>query len=345
MDERKIHMKRLTPHISIRIVLVHILTVLPAIYVASPLPAQAFPCNKASTKVERTICANPELKQADDAMERAYFAMRDNLAQRDVGMLRTSQRNWLKYRNITCLAEPNCLRAETQNRTGILNEISRYLPALVPVFMWQLGGKNAYALKFDGVKFAPPATGSQTAGRSAFNREVDRIIADAPWGEKTEDQNISSWENETTLRVNRLTSRMISATASIYDYSGGAHPNSWSTSININLQTGRPLKTGDLFSEKSIDALINDCRDKIIEAKSDWYDGNLEQARADIEETYPNAVRKHVLDMAMWRFTDKGAAINFNSYDIGPYAAGPYSCEFSSEYIKKLIRKPELLEK
>ncbi len=278
-------------------------------------------------------------------MERAYFAMRDNLAQRAAAMLKTSQQNWLNYRNITCLAEPNCLRAETQNRTEILNEVSRFQPALVPVFMWQPGGKNAYALKFDGVKFADPATGDQTAGRSAFNRQVDRVIADAPWGEKTEEQTISSWENETTLRVTRLTSRMISATASTYDYSGGAHPNSWSRSININLQTGQSLKTTDLFSDKTIEVLISDCRDKIINAKSDWYDGNLEQARAEIEETYPNAVKKHVLDMAMWRFTDKGAAINFNSYDIGPYAAGPYTCEFSSEYIKELIRKPELLEK
>ncbi len=338
-------MKLLPPHIPVKIVLVPLLTVLPAIYVASPLPAQAFPCNKATTKVELTICANPEIKQADDEMGRTYFAMKGNLQRKAATMLKTSQQNWLKYRNTTCLAEPNCLRAETQSRTEMLVEISRYQPALVPVFRWQLGGKNAYSLKFDGVKFANPDTGSQSAGRSAFNREVDKTMAKAPWGEKTEDQTMAPWEQEITLRVNQLTRRMISATATIYDYSGGAHPNSWSRSLNINMRTGRPMKTSDLFSEKSIDILISDCRDKIIEAKSNRLSGSIEEARADIEQSYPGAVKTHVRDMATWRFTDKNVSINFNSYAIGPYAAGPFSCEFSTGYIKDLARNSKILER
>lgn len=343
--ERKNRLKLLSSLIPVEISTINLWAFLLAAQLISPLPALAFPCSKASTKVERVICAKPEIKQADDAMEKVYFSLRDNLAPESADMLKSSQKNWLKYRNITCLAEPNCLRAETQSRTEVLAEISRYQPDLVPVFIWQLGGKNAYSLKFDGVKFSYPNTGDQSAGRSAFNREVDRQIAKMPWGEKTENQTISSWEQEINLRINQLSRKMISATATTYDYSGGAHPNSWSNSININLQTARSMKTSDLFSNKSIEVLISDCRDIIIKEKSSRFGDTIEESRTEIEESYPGAVKAHVGDMARWRFTYENISIDFDSYAIGPYAAGPFSCEFSTGYIKNLASNSEILER
>jgi len=71
----------------------------------------------------------------------------------------------------------------------------------------------------------------------------------------------------------------------------------------------------------------------------------LKPARAEIEGSYPGAVKSHVLDMSRWRFGNEGSSINFHSYAIGPYAAGPFSCVFSTNYIKKLAKNPEILEK
>lgn len=338
-------MKLFSPNLPVKVFLVNLLAILPATYVATPRPALAFPCAKASTGTELAICANREVKQADDAMAKAYFTTRDNLAQRSVELLKTSQRNWLKYRNSYCQAEPGCLLDETKNRTVTLEKTSRYQPAMVPVFRWQQGGKNAYFIKFSGMKFAYVDTPGQAAGRSAFNRAVDRTIAEAPWGETTEDQTIGSWEYETNLNVSRLNGKMISASTTIYNFSGGAHPNSWLQSININLQTGRLLKTTDLFSQTAINTLISDCSDIIIEAKSERFGITIEEARADTEQSYRNAVKTHVLDMATWSFTDKGAVINFNPYAIGPYAAGLFTCEFSADYITKLAKNPGILER
>ncbi len=338
-------MKLFNPNIPLGIVLVNLLGILPAVYVTLPLPALAFPCNKAATKTELAICATPKVKQVDAAMERAYFTFRDNLVQRSVALLKTSQRNWLKYRDFLCQAEPNCLLDETRNRAATLAEISSYQPAMVPVFRWQPGGENSYFIRFSGLKFAYSDTTDQSAGRSAFNRAIDRAIAEAPWGETTDDQTIGSWERETDLRVSRLTARMISATATTYDYSDGAHPNSWSRSININLQTGRPMKTGDLFSDTSIKSLISKCSDMIVETKAGRFDSSIEDARVDLEQSYPGAVKSHVLDMSKWRFTKKGAVIGFDPYAIGPYVEGPYSCEFSTKYIMDLASNPGLLQR
>ncbi|MDP4822404.1 MAG: lysozyme inhibitor LprI family protein, partial [Aestuariivirgaceae bacterium] len=62
-------------------------------------PAQAFDCAKAATQVERTICANPELKVADDAMGAAYKALKARLAGDEAAELLQSQRVWLASRN------------------------------------------------------------------------------------------------------------------------------------------------------------------------------------------------------------------------------------------------------
>jgi len=281
------------------------------------------------------------LKKADEAMEKTYFVMRDNLRQSAVAFLKSSQRNWLKYRNSNCQAEPVCLLDETKNRTVTLAKFSRYQPAMIPVFSWQQGGKNAYFIKFSGLKFAFP----DTAGQTAFNRAIDGAIAKAPWRKVTDDQTIGSWEHETDLSLNRLSEKMISVTATTYNFSGGAHPNSWSRSININLQTGSLMKTTELFSDASIKSLISQCRDIIIEAKSQRIGGTIEEARADIEGSYRDAVKAHVLDMSMWSFNDTGATIGFNPYDIGSYAAGPFSCEFSADSIIKLTKNPDVLQR
>jgi len=216
---------------------------------------------------------------------------------------------------------------------------------MVPVFKWQRGGKNSYFIKFSGLKFAYSGTTDQSAGRFAFNRAIDEAIAEAPWGKTTDDQTIGSWEREINLRVSRLTARMISATATMYDFSGGAHPNSWSRSININLQTGRPMTTRGLFSDASIETLISKCSDMIIDTKAGRFGSRIEDARVDLEQSYPGAVKSHVLDMSKWRFTEKGAVIGFDPYAIGPYVEGPYSCEFSTKFIMGLASNPGLLQR
>ena len=50
-------------------------------------PADAFDCARASTAMERAICADPTLKATDDAMSAAYSSLRQRLQGRERGML------------------------------------------------------------------------------------------------------------------------------------------------------------------------------------------------------------------------------------------------------------------
>jgi len=311
------------------------------IFAASTGTARAFECAKATTEVELAICASPKIHSADSAMEEAYFALAERLDVQTAKSFQAEQREWLKYRAAICGGGSQCLLEETENRAGTIKDSAATTPLMLPVFRLQIGSSNTYNVEFDGAKFAAPST----KGQSAYNQAIERLIKEMPFNEVNEFQGTFSYEQETRVSITQLSDRLISAIAYTYDYSGGAHPNSWTTAINIDLQQGRPLKTGDLFSPQAMQTLISDCRDKIIEWKSGIYDEVNEESRASIEEEYPGTIKEHINDMSRWTFNKEGATVTFDSYAIGPYAAGPHLCEFSTDYLLQLANNPNLIRR
>ncbi|MCF6321269.1 MAG: lysozyme inhibitor LprI family protein [Rhizobiaceae bacterium] len=302
--------------------------------------SQAFECAKATTEVELAICASAKIHSADTAMEKAYFALVDKLDKKTAKSIQAEQREWLKYRATVCGAGSECLLEETENRANAIKDNAARTPPMLPVFLRQIGSSNTYNLKFEGSKFTAPSTN----GQIAYNQAIERLIKEMPFNEVSDDQGMFSYEQETNVTVTWQSDKLISAIAYTYDYSGGAHPNSWTTAINIDLQQGTPLKTGDLFPPQAIQTLIADCRDLIIELKSGIYDEVNEESRARIDEDYPGVIKKHIADMTRWTFNETGATVTFDSYAIGPYAAGPHQCEFTAEYLLKLADNPDLLQ-
>ena len=66
----------------------------------SPSPAHALDCAKASSSVDKLICATPELKKADQDMVVAYFKLLGETTDPDFHeALIKSQRRWLKVRS------------------------------------------------------------------------------------------------------------------------------------------------------------------------------------------------------------------------------------------------------
>ena len=79
-------------------------------FISTPLTAASFNCNKASTKVEKMICADPELSEADEQLAEAYRNLRKALPKSERALLKRDQRQWLKERNVefrTC-EDPYC---------------------------------------------------------------------------------------------------------------------------------------------------------------------------------------------------------------------------------------------
>lgn len=99
-------------------------------------------------------------------------------------------------------------------------------------------------------------------------------------------------------------------------YQGAAHPNTYSEVVNYDLKNGKLLKLGDLFKPgaKYLQAIANYC---IADLKKQAKDKGL------MDEEIQNGAAANAKNYLSWTITRKGLGINFDAYQVGPYAAGP----------------------
>ena len=98
----------------------------------------SFPCDKARSAVEKTICGNPELSTLDEHLGQYYSAARS--AVKSAGScLVSDQRNWLRARRDAC-SDAGCLR---QAYLGRLAELDPLQPGVTRIRNIELPGVQA----------------------------------------------------------------------------------------------------------------------------------------------------------------------------------------------------------
>jgi len=99
-------------------------------------------------------------------------------------------------------------------------------------------------------------------------------------------------------------------------YQGAAHPNTFSEVVNYDLKNGKQLKLADLFKPgaKYLQAIATYC---IADLKKQAKDKGL------LDEEIQNGASANAKNYQSWTITRKGLGINFDAYQVGPYAAGP----------------------
>jgi len=117
-------------------------------------------------------------------------------------------------------------------------------------------------------------------------------------------------------------------------YRGAAHPNSYSEVLNYDLKNGKALKLSDLFKPgaKYLQSISSySIKDLKKQSKAKGADGMLDDS--SIESGAAAAAK----NFQSWTITKKGLGINFDSYQVGPYAAGPQFVLIPYAAIKELI--------
>ena len=171
------------------------------------------------------------------------------------------------------------------------------------------GGSNPSFEKFNSVVRAPVM--KEVAGfKKAMAPEEGEDLR--PEGSMGSDLNISY---EVALAQDDL----ISVGFSIGSYyQGAAHPNSFSEVLNYDLKNGKQLKLSDLFKPgaKYLQAISTYCiaeLKKQMKAPDGTVDNeSIESGAAPLAKNYQS-----------WTITRRGLGINFDAYQVGPYAAGP----------------------
>lgn len=142
-------------------------------------------------------------------------------------------------------------------------------------------------------------------------------------------ENTMSWSIEAKSEIDFQNKDFISLSVSVYQFMGGAHPNSHVEYASFRKSDGQRLNLGDIVNDTvALNKTGEICfrKDNGIEADADFFDLGFE-------------------------FGDEGFVLNsnfilgktgleffFNTYEIGPYAMGSFTCEIPYATIENILK-------
>lgn len=120
-------------------------------------------------------------------------------------------------------------------------------------------------------------------------------------------------------------------------YKGAAHPNSYTEVVNFDLKNGKAIRLADLFnsgakylqtiSTYSIQDLKKQSKEK----------GGADRSMLD-DDWIQRGAGPDAANYKSWTIKHKGLGINFDSYQVAPYAAGPQEVLIPYSTLKDIIK-------
>lgn len=320
----------------VRIAVVAIASLWSAAATAQP----SFDCAKASTVVERAICADPRLAQADREMAAVYGALWGRLSGPARDHLSQDQVRWLADRAKACTGGTEdvarCVRQRYAARIATLKAESESPYPFVSTQALVRSGKvrttryeiDASYPRFDGTNADFSAVNRAFA--TAARKGADDAVPGNDGGGPGVDQ---IWTYLQSFQLHRPSANSVSVATTFYAFTGGAHGSSGLTATLVDLRTGRSVPPAGVFAEGA-----------------DWKRTVTDIVRADLKRQFverpgfPESLEPATLDKLMddperYLFKADTLEIVFNQYDVGPYAVGRYTVEIPYSRLGALIRK------
>jgi len=292
--------------------------------------AASFDCAKASSPMEKAICADPALSAKDDVLGVAWQTAIGGLKESAGGVMRKGQKDWLAYLGKICaddalpgqapVAEERaqCIGGEYDSRIREL-EASRMLGGLrfyIDNSYWTApdpdGGDYAKVARVtsSAVKLDEPAKeakGFNATIAAAVATNTDQMAADGEEAAK------ASADSDLSLAVDHVNDARIDVRVSTYWFGhGAAHGNYSITYLHYLREQGRALEASDIFAgeqwQSHLAALVL-ARLKADRGELLW----------DIEQSW---LEETVADPTRWDFADGGLVIQFQPYEVASYADG-----------------------
>lgn len=172
--------------------------------------------------------------------------------------------------------------------------------------------------ELSGVAPAVAAEFNRLAKSKAMNDMADfrkgmlaQTAEDLKWSKERGMNNYS----ETFYNITYADDEVISLWYGNSSYSGGAHPNSHSFTLNFDLKTGKEIGIGDLFRPRSnyLQVLSTYC---VQELKKEIED-------ASDDEWIARGAGPKAENYRSWNISKNGIVVNFDAYQVAAYVAGP----------------------
>lgn len=138
---------------------------------------------------------------------------------------------------------------------------------------------------------------------------------------------IMQYSFETGYQVYYNTNNFVSIVLNHYQYTGGAHGNYFALGFNINLTDATSLTLTDVIQEGKLDLLAYECEEAILEK----YQANslFEAGLFENEVVIPEDQDFYIIPGAL--------VLQFDPYEIGPYAMGEITVEIPFEKIGDIL--------
>ncbi len=311
-----------------------------ALVASAAAPALALDCQRASTASEKAICADPAALAADADLGKAFDAVRAGLDAKARLQLVAAQVAWLSLRNSNCAEEKGaalgtCLARETRSRIAFLSGAPEAGPGasgrLAPTFHMQKGAKGRTDVDVQLLKFVDAATPAERA----FNAAVDHLTNDLENPGK-DDPLADQWSYTWSMRLAYASPKLISAHADGDSFMGGAHPNSYSVNVNVDVARGREATFADLVDMPAAQKIFALCLKQVRDQKSAREDTPDDDA--DAAKTLAKSVAEATGDLKAWSFGSDAATVAYDPYAVGAYVEGAFSCSVPYATLRPLAR-------
>lgn len=139
------------------------------------------------------------------------------------------------------------------------------------------------------------------------------------------------WSSEVEYQILRNDAQMIVVSFGNYTYTGGAHPNSSSTTFNFLMPDGRRVEIAEVFSPKGIQR-ISDISIAQLKQEMDGPDGmsDMDWIR---KGAGPNA-----RNFTSFALLPRELLITFDAYQVAAYAAGAHEVRIPLSNLRDVMR-------
>lgn len=280
-------------------------------------------CSKASTAIERAICAKPELAAADRKMAAAYAALAGRLTGAAKEHLLADQTRWLANRAAACVVEPaemeECLESRSRDRTAQLEWLGEGTYPFISEQAIVKAGKvrgipyiiDASYPQFDGGTVDLNAVNRQLA--SATSEAAERVVPGPDADNDGGNYSGAAWRYEQAYTLHKPGPNAVSVKIAYNAYEGGAHGIVGVTGMLVDLRTGKAVGPEGVFLPNS-----------------NWLRELTRIASADVNTPNLSDILKQP---HRYVFLEDRLELSFNQYE-----GGPYTVEIAYDRLRPLLR-------
>jgi hypothetical protein len=144
------------------------------------------------------------------------------------------------------------------------------------------------------------------------------------------------WEAQKNIRISYYSDDLVSMESSYYEYTGGVHGNSYTSSENYSFENGRWIEAG-------LDDLFYPEKDYFGFLSSYVYEDLKEQGASNVTDGFYTELGRD--DLCEFTISPMGLEFIFSPYHMGCYAEGYYYVLVLFSELKPYITRNSLLDR